>query len=126
MRILVTGDRRWVCTELAERVLNRLLVLWSRPGDHSRWSAGVDNAFAVACRKLTIKAEWHLADWKGLGNIAGPASHFEKRLEPDLDSSRPACFDATHDTFVADGEGGKTPLAIKTFLARTNDMQENG
>jgi hypothetical protein len=31
----------------------------------------------VACRELGIQAEAHLANWKGLGNIAGPAPNRE-------------------------------------------------
>ena len=38
---------------------------------------GVYNAFAEACRTFDIKAEPHLADWKGLGNIGGPARNQE-------------------------------------------------
>jgi hypothetical protein len=38
---------------------------------------GVDNAFATACYELGIVAEPHLADWKGLGNIAGPERNRE-------------------------------------------------
>jgi hypothetical protein len=40
-------------------------------------ATGVDNSFAEACRQLSIKAEPHLADWKGLGNVAGPARNRE-------------------------------------------------
>jgi hypothetical protein len=74
MRILVTGDRHWNCTDLAERVVNRLLARYG-PGMviiHGG-ACGVDEAFAKACRKLGVVAEPHLADWKELGNVAGPA-----------------------------------------------------
>ena len=40
-------------------------------------AAGVDNAFAEACQHLSIKAEPHVADWTGLGNIAGLARNRE-------------------------------------------------
>ena len=36
-------------------------------------ACGVDEAFAKACGKLGVVAEPHRADWKGLGNVAGPA-----------------------------------------------------
>jgi hypothetical protein len=38
---------------------------------------GVDWAFSRACRELDVTAEPHLADWKGLGNVAGPARNAE-------------------------------------------------
>ena len=41
---------------------------------------GVDNAFAEACRTFDIKAEPHLADWKGLGKMAGPAQSGDGRI----------------------------------------------
>jgi hypothetical protein len=74
MRILVTGDRHWPCTELAERIVDRLINRYGYDLVIIHGGApGVDNAFAEACRKLAITAEPHLADWKGLGNVAGPA-----------------------------------------------------
>ena len=78
MRILVTRDRHWPCTEQAERIVNRLI------GGYGNdlviihgGAAGVDNAFAEACQHLSIKAEPHVADWTGLGNIAGLARNRE-------------------------------------------------
>jgi hypothetical protein len=38
---------------------------------------GVDHSFNVAGRELGITVEPHLADWNGLGNIAGPACNRE-------------------------------------------------
>ena len=38
---------------------------------------GVDQSFALACRELGFVAEPHLADWKGLRNVAGPARNRE-------------------------------------------------
>jgi hypothetical protein len=78
IRILVTGDRHWPCTELAERIVNRLI---GRYGPnlliiHGE-APGVANAFAAACRKLGVVAEPHLADRKDLGNIAGPSRNQE-------------------------------------------------
>jgi hypothetical protein len=78
MRILIAGDRHWRCDELAEQIVNRLLARYG-PGlmiVHGE-APGVDNAFATACRELGIVAEPHLADWKGLGNIAGPERNRE-------------------------------------------------
>jgi YspA, cpYpsA-related SLOG family len=78
MRILITGDRHWNCVELAERVLNRLLARYGPILVIIHGGAcGVDQAFAMACRELGIFAEAHLPDWKGLGNVAGPARNRE-------------------------------------------------
>jgi hypothetical protein len=38
---------------------------------------GVDWAFSKACRELGVEAEVHTADWRTLGNIAGPARNRE-------------------------------------------------
>jgi YspA, cpYpsA-related SLOG family len=74
MRILIAGDRHWNCTDLAERVVNRLIARYGYDFVVIHGGAcGVDEAFAEACRHLAIKAEPHVADWRGLGNIAGPA-----------------------------------------------------
>jgi hypothetical protein len=78
MRLIVTGDRHWNALELAEDVINRLLA-WYGPElviVHGG-AAGIDQSFAVACRELGVTAEAHLADWRGLGNIAGPARNRE-------------------------------------------------
>jgi YspA, cpYpsA-related SLOG family len=78
MRILVTGDRHWSCQDLAEQVLNRLLARYG-PGIvivHGG-ACGVDQSFSEACRELCILTEPHVADWKGLSNIAGPARNRE-------------------------------------------------
>jgi hypothetical protein len=78
MRILVTGDRHWTCYDLAEAILNRLIA---RYGPDlvivHGGAAGVDQAFHMACKTLGIAVEPHVADWKGLGNIAGPARNRE-------------------------------------------------
>jgi hypothetical protein len=78
MCILITGDCHWRCDELAEQIVNRLLARYG-PGlviVHGG-APGVDNAFARPCRELGIVGEPHLADWKGLGNIAGPERNRE-------------------------------------------------
>jgi hypothetical protein len=36
MRILVTGDRHWTCTPLAERIVNRLIARYERKGQAVR------------------------------------------------------------------------------------------
>jgi acetylglutamate kinase len=63
MRILITGNRHWRCDDLAKQIVNRVLARYGADLVivHGG-AAGVDNAFATACRKLGIVAEPHLAD----------------------------------------------------------------
>jgi hypothetical protein len=78
VRILVTGDRHWRSPALTDEVVNRLLARYGPDLVIIHGGApGADNAFAEACRALGIMAEPHLADWKGLGNIAGPVRNRE-------------------------------------------------
>jgi YspA, cpYpsA-related SLOG family len=78
MRILITGDRHWRCDDLAAQILNRLLVRYGPDLVIVHGGApGVDQAFHVACQTLGVTVEPHLADWKGLGNIAGPKRNQE-------------------------------------------------
>ena len=78
MRIVVSGDRFWDCPDLAAATLRRLVARYGPDIVIVHGGAcGVDQAFAEACRHLVIKAEPHVADWKGLGNIAGPARNRE-------------------------------------------------
>jgi YspA, cpYpsA-related SLOG family len=78
MRILITGERHWTCREVAETVLNRLVA---RYGPNlvviHGGACGVDQSFQVACETMGVAVEPHLADWKGLGNVAGPARNQE-------------------------------------------------
>jgi hypothetical protein len=78
MRILITGDRHWHCYELAEAIIGRLITRYGPDLVIIHGGAcGVDQSFAVSCRKLGTKAEPHLADWKGLANVAGPERNRE-------------------------------------------------
>jgi hypothetical protein len=78
MRILITGDRHWRCDDLAEQIINRLLARYGPDLVIVHGGApGVDHAFHVACQTLGVTVEPHLADWKGLGNIAGPTRNRE-------------------------------------------------
>jgi YspA, cpYpsA-related SLOG family len=78
MRILITGDRHWRCTDLAERIVNRLIVRYGPDlvVIHGG-AAGVDNAFSEACRKLGVTLKPYHANWQSLGNLAGPARNRE-------------------------------------------------
>jgi hypothetical protein len=78
MRILITGDRHWRCDELAEQVLNRLLARYGPDLVVVHGGApGVDQAFNVAGSELGLTVEPHLADWRGLGNVAAPMRNRE-------------------------------------------------
>jgi hypothetical protein len=78
VRILITGDRHWSCDDLAKQIVNRLLARYGPELVVVHGGApGVDQSFHVACRELGITVEPHLADWKGLGNIAGPTRNRE-------------------------------------------------
>jgi hypothetical protein len=60
----------------------------------------VDEAFAEVCRHLAIKAEPHVAKWRSLGNIAGPA-----RNKQMVESGADMCI-ALHRT-LAQSKGTK-------------------
>ena len=75
MRILIAGDRHWRCDQLVEHVVNRPLARYGPDlVIFHGGSPGVDQSFAVACRELGVIAEPYVADWRGLANIAGPAT----------------------------------------------------
>ena len=68
MRILITGDRAWVCDDLAMVVLNRLIARYGRDiviihGDEP----GVDASFDAAAKELGITVEARVIDWKNTG-----------------------------------------------------------
>jgi hypothetical protein len=72
VRILITGERHWRCDNLAAQIMNRLLVRYGPELVVVHGGApGIDQSFQVACQTLGVTVEPHLADWKGLGNIAG-------------------------------------------------------
>jgi hypothetical protein len=67
MRIIVIGDRNWYAPDLAEQVLNRLLL---RHGPSlvivHGGATGIDRSFAEACGEVGIDQEAHPADWGAL------------------------------------------------------------
>jgi hypothetical protein len=88
LRILVTGDRFWTCPKLAASIVRRLVARYG-PGItiiHGG-GPGVDNAFVSACRDLGISTEPHLANWKGLRDIAVPV-----RNKQMVDSGADLCI----------------------------------
>ena len=81
MRVIVTGDRHWAALDLAEDILKRLLAKYGPNLTIVHGGAtGVDNAFAEACRKLGVADEPHVANWKGMGKLAGPVRNREMIL----------------------------------------------
>jgi hypothetical protein len=68
MRIVVTGERAWVCEELAMVVLRRLIARYDREIVivHGG-AAGVDDCFSKACKSLGIAVEARLANWPQTG-----------------------------------------------------------
>jgi hypothetical protein len=76
MRILVTGDRFWVCRDLATDILRRLIERYGHDVVivHSG-GCGVDQSFEVACRDLGINVESHPVnhEWVRLGKMERPA-----------------------------------------------------
>jgi hypothetical protein len=82
MRIVVTGDRRWYAPELAEQVLNRLLLRYGpdlvivHDGD-----TGIDRSFAEACGELGVEQEAHQARWEELDHPEA-VIRYDKRNRP--------------------------------------------
>lgn len=74
MRIIVAGDRYWICPQLAASTLRRLVDRYGPDivivhGD----GTGVEEAFATACRGLGIAAEAHPVtdeEWSRQGDRA--------------------------------------------------------
>jgi hypothetical protein len=86
MRILVTGDRDWICFDLAITIVRRLVKRYGADIVivHGAWR-GVDDSFRSACRWLGVKDEGHVPDWARLGDAAGPKRNAEMvASKPDL------------------------------------------
>lgn len=78
VRILVTGDRRWACHDLADEVISRLLARYGPDFVIVHGAAlGVDMAFDFAARAQDIATEQHEADWDAHGPKAGPIRNQE-------------------------------------------------
>src|SRR4051794_19861676 len=82
MWIIVTDDRNWHAPELAEEVLNRLILRFG-PGlviVHGA-ATGVDRSFALACGELEIEQEAHPARWEELDHPEA-VIRYDKRNRP--------------------------------------------
>jgi hypothetical protein len=67
MRIIVTGDRNWYAPDLAEGILNRLILrLWPGFVIVHGGATGIDRSFAEACGELGVEQEAHPARWDEL------------------------------------------------------------
>jgi hypothetical protein len=116
MRILVTGDRYWVCYELALYVLRRLIGRYGAGITIVHGGAtGVDESFARACRELEITAEPHIAEWRWHGNTAGP-----KRNRAMVEAGAAMCIALHRDRKASKGTKDYVRQAIAaripTFL----------
>jgi hypothetical protein len=86
MRILVTGDRDWICFDLATAIVRRMIKRYGPDivivhGD----CRGVDNSFRSVCRWLRVKDEPHPPDWARFGDAAGPKRNAEiVASKPDM------------------------------------------
>ncbi len=99
-RIIITGDRKWSCPELAELIINRLIA---RHGPdlfivHGA-ASGVDQSFAEAAEELGVEHEPHPAHWAEL-NAPGARIKHDARGMPynanagPLRNSRMVCLGA--------------------------------
>jgi hypothetical protein len=82
MRIIVTGDRNWYASDLAEQVINRLLVRYG-PGlviVHGG-ATGIDRSFAEACGELGVEQEAHPANWEEMDHPEA-VIRYDKRNRP--------------------------------------------
>jgi len=82
MRVIVTGDRNWYAPDLAEQVLNRLLLRYG-PGlviVHGA-ATGIDRSFAEACDEMGVEQEAHPARWEELG-APRAVIRYDKRNRP--------------------------------------------
>jgi hypothetical protein len=78
MRIMVTGDRDWICFDLATAIVRRLVTRYGPDVVIVHGAArGVDDSFRSVCRWLGVKDEPHVADWERFGNAAGPKRNAE-------------------------------------------------
>jgi hypothetical protein len=82
MRVLVTGDRHWYAPNLAEQVVNRLLVRYGPDLVIVHGAAtGIDASFAEACADLGVEQEPHPARWKD-HEAVGAVVKYDRRRHP--------------------------------------------
>ncbi|QEH36470.1 hypothetical protein OJF2_50340 [Aquisphaera giovannonii] len=82
MRIIVTGDRNWYAPDLAEQVLNRLMVRYGPDLTIVHGGAtGIDRSFAEACGEIGIEQEVHTTRWEELDHPEA-VIRYDKRNRP--------------------------------------------
>jgi hypothetical protein len=73
VRVLITGDRHWICPDLARRVVADMVARYGSGLVIVAGAAtGVDRSFLDAAVGLGVAAEPHPADWERFGRGAGP------------------------------------------------------
>jgi hypothetical protein len=108
MRILVTGDRFWVCYELAASILRRLIDRYGADITIVHGGGtGVDEAFNRACRELGITAESYIAEWRWHGNLAA-----EKRNRAMVSAGANMCVALHRDIKTCRGTKDCVRLAL--------------
>src|SRR5262245_38470256 len=89
MRIIVTGDRNWYAPDLAEQVLNRLMLRYGPALIIVHGAAtGIDRSFAEACSDLGVEQEAHPARWEELDHPEAVIRYY-KRNRPDTANAGP-------------------------------------
>jgi hypothetical protein len=72
VRVIISGDRRWNCPDLARRVIARLIARHGEVEVVQGGAKGVDAAFADAARVSGLVVHAFPADWDAYGKGAGP------------------------------------------------------
>ena len=76
--ILETGDRDWICFDLAIDIVRRLVKRYGSDLTIVHGACrGVDDSFRSACRWLNVKDDPHAPDWELFGDAAGPKRNAE-------------------------------------------------
>lgn len=99
MRVIVTGDRKWYAPDMAEQVLNRLILRYG-PGlvvVHGA-ATGIDRSFAEACGEVGVDQEAHPARWEELDHPEA-VIRYDKRNRPYNANAGPI----RNQTMVDDG-----------------------
>jgi hypothetical protein len=72
VRVIISGDRNWTCSDLARRVIARLVARHGEVEIIHGDARGVDSAFADAAREAGCGVFPYEALWEKHGKRAGP------------------------------------------------------
>ena len=76
MRVIITGDRGWACHDLAERIVNRLVVRYGPDLTIVHGGAtGVDQAFDEAATDAGVDVEAYPAQWSEIDHPRAIVRH---------------------------------------------------